>query len=218
MRLRFFFVFIFLTLSFTPLFSISRGELGGFAGGSFYLGDLNPTGIFKSPGYSVGATYRFDINQRYVIKVPFNWVTLSGSDNNLNHVWLTTSRTFAVNVIDLSPQFEFNFLPLKFAEGKKYFTPFVSAGLGFMAVLGGTTTSKLNIPMAVGCRMSLGKYYSVGLEWNLRKLFSDQLDGQLNIGSNGRSNPIFNNDWYYFAGIIFSVRLFANQNDCPAYK
>jgi len=203
----------------TLLYSQRKSDLGLCLGTAYYMGDVNPILPFSSPGINLGVVYRYNFNIRYVLKLEANYMKLGANDANFtDYFQLARNLSFNFPAYDFASQFEFNFLPLKFAEGKKYFTPFVSAGLGFMAVLGGTTTSKLNIPMAVGCRMSLGKYYSVGLEWNLRKLFSDQLDGQLNIGSNGRSNPIFNNDWYYFAGIIFSVRLFANQNDCPAYK
>jgi len=211
------FILIILTSSLVSVFSISRAEIGGFVGGSYYLGDLNPTGVFKSPRYSLAAVYRFNINPRYVIKVPASWIALSATDNNITHIWLHT-QTFSVNVIDISPQFEFNFLPLKFAEGKKYFTTYVSSGIGFMTAFGSQTSSKVNIPMALGCRLTLGKAYSVGLEWNLRKLFSDNLDKQLNIGSNGSSSLFHNNDWYYFVGAFFSVRLFSNEIDCPAYK
>ena len=216
---KFFLISTILTSSLVSLFAISRAEIGGFVGGSYYLGDLNPTGAFKSPSYSIAVVYRFNINPRYVIKVPASWVTLSASDAQSSDVFQKLrNSSFSENVIDISPQFEFNFLPLKFAEGKKNFTTYVSSGIGFMTAFGSQPTSKVNIPMALGCRLTLGKAYSVGLEWNLRKLFSDNLDKQLNIGSNGSSRLFHNNDWYYFVGAFFSVRLFSNEIDCPAYK
>ncbi len=209
-------IFIFIS---SCIFSKAKGDLGLLIGGTYYLGDLNPTGLFRSPGVTCGLNYRYNINQRYVVKASFNWLMLSASDAlSTDKYQQFRNNSFASNAFDLTPQFEFNFLPLKFAEHKRSFTPFISTGLGFAAFIGSSSTNKVVLPFTLGGRFALGNMWSIGFEWNARKLFSDKIDNQTNIGSINNTSMFYANDWYYFAGVFVAVRLFANKIDCPVYN
>ena len=75
--------------------------------------------------------------------------------------------------------------------------------------------------MAVGIKLSLGKKWSTGLEWDYRYTFNDTLDGvpgPLNnpVPSNSKS-LFFNNDWYSYAGLFITYKVFDFPKECPAY-
>ena len=43
-------------------------EIGGMAGGAYYMGDLNKNGFFKGLNPSLGAVFRYNVNFRWALK------------------------------------------------------------------------------------------------------------------------------------------------------
>lgn len=214
------FLLLFLAIQISiSVFAKGKPDIGVIAGATNYMGDLNNSGIIQSPGYTFGLNFRYNYNPRYVFKISAHWLNLSGQASPYNDISkLLPSQSFVSNMVELTPQFEINFLSLKYNEKKTIFSPYVSFGIGSMIQVAGTNAAKpmFNIPFTFGNRFFLSKIYTLGLEWNIRKIFSDQIDGFSNIGD--QKNLFHNNDWFYFVALNFSVRLFTNKVDCPAYN
>ena len=206
----------------TPLYSQKETDIGLFFGTSYYQGDLNPTRHFYSPGFSGGINYRYNLNPRYVLKGGVNYLQLSANDADFTNdrFQMLRAAKFSSSVYDLSAQFEFNFLPLKFDKQKFYITPFVSSGAAVAFVLMSTVDPipKFTLPLDIGARVAFKRKWSVGVQWCFRKAFTDdRFDAVSNPFDESMKSLFNNNDWYSFAGLFVTYKLFDIGGNCPAY-
>ncbi len=180
-------------------------EVGIFLGTTQYQGDLSKDQITLNqtkPGFGVLGRYYF--NPRFDISAGLYLGWISGSDANYSSVASRTYRNLAFQsvVVDLHGMLEYNILPY-ISNSKKYrFTPVLFAGLSVFYfnptdTAGGTTYNLHNystegeclpngpaqysqvqiaIPMGIGFKYSLGNFWNLGLEFGLRKTFTDYLD------------------------------------------
>ena len=156
-------------------------EIGGMAGGAYYMGDLNKNGFFKGINPALGGVFRYNANFRWVFKGNLTWGKVSGStDGQLNVLPDHAEVSFSRNFIDLGGQMEFNFFPYSekytYANARR-FSPYIFAGLGVTLAPGdGNTFFGPNIPMGVGVKYKLKNRINLGFELSFRKLFGDGLD------------------------------------------
>ncbi|HOK50291.1 MAG: DUF6089 family protein [Bacteroidales bacterium] len=202
------------------LLSQSKVDLGLAVGGGYYMGDINPTVPFYAPGIDLGIVFRHNLNMRHVIKFEANYVRLRANDADFSDDYQQRrNASFATPAFDFALQFEFNFLPLKFAPRKISFSPFVSSGLALdFATRSQVKSLMLSWPFAVGVRTTIGKYWSMGVQWNYRKLFNDRLDGVENEVPANMKSIWHNNDWISFANVFVTYKVFTTKQECPAYK
>lgn len=195
-------------------FARGRNQLGIYLGTSFYQGDLNESGIFKGVHPALGGSFRANISKRYALKMNLLYFGLSGSDNPVIEL---DTRSFSKKFIGFNGQFEISMLPYLPHSDKHRTAPYVFAGLGYTASLGGGS-SFANIPFGVGLKHNLTKRLSVDIEWAFHKTFNDKIDNFENFNAQTRHSLTFNNDWYYTAGVIFTYKFFNIAEDCPVYK
>jgi hypothetical protein len=203
------------------IYSQRQSDLGLTIGTSYYKGDINPSQPFYSPGLNFGVTYRYNLNPRYVLKGEVNYLTLSASDADFTDAFQQRRMaSFSSQLYDFAAQFEFNFLPLKFVARKVSFSPFVSSGIAGALVMGTgySKTFSVAFPFAIGARATIGRKWSVGVNWNFRKLFNDKLDGVENPYPSSMNSVLNNNDWYSFAGVFVTYKMFDFGGNCPAYQ
>ena len=62
-------------------------EIGGMAGGAFYMGDANKNTIFKGMNPAVGAVFRYNINFRWALKANLMWGQVSGKTEGMENVF-----------------------------------------------------------------------------------------------------------------------------------
>lgn len=182
-------------------------EIGGMAGSSFYMGDVNKTTLFKNLNPGAGVVFRYNANFRVAFKANLAWASVSGSTTGLANVFPDNAQaTFNRNLFDLGGQFEFNFFPYsdQFAYlNTKRFAPYILFGVGMtVAPGGGNTFITPNIPIGAGMKYKLKKRINVGVEFTFRKLFGDGLevtddsnrilDDPYGIGG----SVLKNKDWY----------------------
>jgi hypothetical protein len=105
-----------------------RSELGVFAGGSFYLGDLNPSGLFSQTQPAFGAVYRFNLTTRWTLRANF----LTGMVMADDAISGTPERNlhFRSRVNEFSIQAEINFLTYFTGSQNHRFSPFLFGGVG----------------------------------------------------------------------------------------
>jgi len=184
----------------------SSGEVGIFLGGSYYTGDLNPSGHFnRFTRPAVGVLYRLNFNPRMSVKAIISYGTITADDAYAKEEsQRNRNLSFKSKLYELAVEGEFNFLP--YATGSKKLaitTPYVFAGVAVfhfdpqgyyqdrwynLQQLGtegqGTsfTNSKtysltqFSIPFGVGVKINTAKLIGINFEWGLRKTFTDYLD------------------------------------------
>ena len=188
-------------------------EIGGMAGGSFYMGDLNKNGFFKGINPAFGAVFRYNPNFRWAVKTNLTWGKVSGSTEGMANVFPNQAQaSFDRSLIDVGGQMEFNFFPYsdKYAYANaKRFSPYVFLGVGMTVGIGGSETFVgPNIPLGVGLKYKINRI-NLGCEFSFRKLFGDGLDvtdennAFLDDPYHMNSSMLKNKDWYSF--LLLSV-------------
>ncbi|MGC9344379.1 MAG: DUF6089 family protein [Bacteroidales bacterium] len=199
-----------------------KSDIGIFAGTSYYMGDLNPSTHFYSPSVAIGPIYRYNIHTRSAVRFSGIYHRLTANDPDFNN---SAGASFATEFIDLAASFEFNFLPYKTNNRKMKYSLYTAAGIGYNILLTGDpttpepTSSHFTIPFSLGFKFNAGKRLSAGIEWSPRKTFKDNaIDGITNIGElNSEFHLLGNNDWYTFAGVFITYKIFNYREDCPTY-
>ena len=234
-----------------------NSEFGIFLGGSYYNGELNPRNHFvgvTKPAF--GIFHDAHINSRYSWRTMASFAQLYAHDN-LTNIGLNNFRDlqFETNLYELSGQIHFNFFPYGFSINELPYTPYLFLGVSVFHAAPhvsslsmdststalpkedyNTTLTSVSIPMGFGFKAILGTF-TLGVEWSIRKTFTDKLDGidnQYQVGNTNdpSSNPSpepdpypqpkgfqkgsFNaNDWYSYAGFTVSFRPKPKKNACP---
>ena len=252
-----------------------RNEVGIFIGGSYYLGDLNPNKHFLQTKFAGGLLYRYNITPRWAFKVTALMGGLEGSDAK-SKANLERNLNFRSYIFDFSTQIEFNFLQYLLGDKKHYISPYIFVGasvfyfnpqakegatwysLHSLGTEGQGTTlegvkkpyslTSIAIPFGLGLKISPTRYLSLGLEWGIRKTFTDYIDdvstvypdpvvlkaenGETAADLSDQSLPVETRgthtglergnprtkDWYVFTGLTATFRIKTKAARCSAYK
>lgn len=215
-----------------PISAQKKGNFGVFAGGSYYMGDLNYSKHFYMVSPAAGVLYRHDFNDRHSAKMNLYYGGLkAASQGDGYRDWIGTQElgSFSSQVLEIAMMYEFNFLPFNTKKRKENFTPYVSAGLGFSMFFGDyqTNVHQPVLPMGLGLRYNINDRMGVGCFWEMRYLFRDDMDrvinGDLNINNPNNMEVdkdfgLNNNDFYNFFGVYLTYKIFEFLEDCPAYE
>ena len=199
-------------------FSQRRADIGIFAGTSYYMGDLNPVKHFYMPGFAIGPMYRYNFEPRNSIRLSAFYHNLKGASAGYGDPYIESlNSVFDVTFIDAAANYEINFIPYKTANKKLNQSLYLSAGLGYHFAISGGGFNHFTLPFGIGYKFNLAKKLSAGLEVSERMTFNDTgIDGIRNFGSQ-KNNLFGNNDWYTFAGIFVSYKIFNFREECHAY-
>jgi hypothetical protein len=244
-------------------------EICLFGGMAYYIGDLNQTGHFMYQDPAGGLGFRYNLNSRFAIRAN-GWIgKVHASDaNSSSAIQRQRNLSFESWIEEGSGQVEFNFLPFQIGTDD-FFSPYIFGGLGVfhfnpkgkigsdmydlraLSTEGQGTAAKpgtkryaltgMTIPFGLGFRWSIGKYFGIGLEWGMRKTFTDYIDDvsttypdpaalnsaqaivlsdrtlnkDVNISNVGRQRgDSKTTDWYSFTGIILSFTLPEKEVSC----
>ncbi len=178
------------------------------------MGDLSsmvPVPHLMPP--AIGPIARYNFNMRNALRAHAIFYTLSDSEENFRGGLAEFQSSF----VDLGLDFEFNWWPYKTGNPKTKYSPYVSAGLGYSLNYAGGSVSHLYLPFGGGLKANLGKRLSGGVEVNMRKTFTDLIDGITNLGGETVQTPVGNNDWYMFTGVFLTYKIFNYREECPTY-
>ena len=221
-RLFGFLLSILLTLSVSGQRSADYGIFGGV---SSYMGDINPNRLFYSPGPAGGLFYRYNLHPRQSIRANIFLGGIKAKDIDFNNDFQNVrDSSFKGSVGELAVQFEFNFLPYS-TQGKRWnYTPYFAAGAGIAYF---NTDSPITykqfqpvIPFSIGFKINIYKNLGLEAEYGFRKTFYDNFDGVKDKISQEPNDKVslYNNDWYSFAGISFTWKMYNKLLGCPAFK
>ena len=199
-----------------------KTELGAFAGFSYYLGDINPRKHFYNPGLSLGAMIKHNFTEHHCLRANVFWGQISGNDlDETNEYQRMRAQSFQTSLLDCHVGYEFSFMPYVINRRTKGYTPYIFAAAGYSLILSttsGMAENHVTVPFGVGFKYQFNHNTAIGCEWGMRKTFTDKLDGVLNPGPDGSYSRSHNNDWYSFAGIFITFKIFEKGADCPGIK
>lgn len=197
-----------------------RYDIGGGLGMTGYLGDANTSNLYKNPSWNIEALFRYILNQRFAFKTQFYVGSLRGNSAQMKNVLPNAADfKFTTTFYEIGEMAEFNFF--NYGMGRKYqklsrITPYITAGLGFTLW---TVDQKANfapiIPFGVGVKYKINKRVNLGLEWIMKKSFSDKIDGE-NLSDPYAIKHSFmkNTDWYNTLNITISYEFSRRCEEC----
>lgn len=223
------FLFGFLTMEALGQQSV---DVGFFGGAGTYFGDMTKIDFQKSVNPAYGSFFRFNFNPRYALR--FNVINGTiGAEGEFDYqTWNPVDKfwSFNKNVMDISLQFEFNYL--KYIVGDKItpWSTYIFAGVGMQTykydiqyLTGRVSGSEITpeIPFGLGVKVNLSKRFGLGFESGLRKSFSDKLDNLDDPLSYKNAENVqikftdmwHNNDWTVYMGVHLVYKLIYGDKD-----
>lgn len=245
-------------------------ETGLFAGASYYLGDINPGKHFDQSLFSAGAVARYNKDDRWAFRFSLLFGQVQASDISRNAVE-NRSLAFTSRLTEFSGVVEFNFFPYETGNDSKKYTPYIFGGIGFfffnpkigeyqlsnigtegqyfenedgsIGYNGRTPYAKrgLAIPFGIGFKYSLTDKLALGVEWGMRKTFTDYIDDVSTtyyLDASSYNNPDITvrlsdpalshqpnmergnsqtKDWYNFYGITLTYKFDVGKTDCANF-
>tara|TARA_B000000532_G_scaffold242502_1_gene236640 strand:+ start:5376 stop:6224 length:849 start_codon:yes stop_codon:yes gene_type:complete len=180
-------------------------EFGILTGTGYYVGELNNM-HFNNLRVAGGITFRKNFDRRFSFKSSALYTNVYADDaNSSDPLKVNRNLHFKSDIIELSGQLEFNFLPYETGNSLYPFTPFVFTGVSLfnfnpkaeasdgqwyaLQELGtegqGTTSfqnrkpyslTQLSIPFGGGVKIGISEDFNIIIEYGLRKTFTDYID------------------------------------------
>lgn len=220
-------------------------DIGIWGGTSVYFGDLDETNPLQPVNPNFGAYFRYNFNSRVGLRAMF--LTGNFSDEGVIE---GVPSTFSKGVQDFSLQIEINYLKYILGAKKTPYTSYVTAGIGvayfpyemdpaFIAsfnpahnkgnAIVDESEIATTIPFGIGFKYTLGQRLGIGIEYQMRKMFSDKLDNlddplaYKTIVNNIEEEITYtdmthNNDWSGYLGIHLTYKIYIGKRACPAYE
>ncbi len=220
-------------------------DIGVWGGTSVYFGDIDETNPLQPLNPNFGAYFRYNFNSRVGLRMMF--LTGGISEQGVIEGEVTS---FNKTVQDFSLQAEINFLRYILGVEKTPYSAYVTAGIGVeyfpydmdpvIAVFnpnhnkGSAPPSESviapTIPFGIGFKYTLGQRLGIGIEYQMRKMFSDKLDNlddplayiTYNADETIKDEIKYtdlthNNDWSGYLGIHLTYKIYMGKKACPAY-
>lgn len=187
-----------------------RFDAGGGIGMTGYLGDANSSNLWSNPGFDGTLLFRYLRSPRIAFKTGIYVGTLSGNTENMTDVLPDAAQfKFSTTFFELCEMFEFNFF--NYGMGEKYrklkrWSPYITAGLGATVwITDGYTGVAAILPFGIGAKYKISERLNLGLEFLMKKTFSDRLDGtMLSDPHEIKSGFAKNTDWYSTLSVTLS--------------
>lgn len=179
-----------------------RFDIGGGIGMTGYLGDANSSNLWQSPSWDVELLFRYILNPRFNFKTNFYVGGLNGDSSKMDNVFPDGQNfKFSTTFYELGETVEFHFFNYGMGESYrklKRWTPYIAAGVGVTAwSVDNKMGASFTIPLGIGFKYKPALRWNLGLEFLMKKTFSDRLDGaHLSDPLGIKSEFMKNTDWY----------------------
>ncbi|XRE43710.1 hypothetical protein ACIVBQ_001914 [Tenacibaculum discolor] len=195
----------------TPLQSQTH-EIGFFAGGSNYVGDIGSTNYIQPNEFAGGLVYKYNLNPRIALRGTYTYIPVSGNDNDADNAFRQNRGiSFSNTIHEFAAGVEFNFFDYNINDYRTTFTPYILAEVAAFNYKSPEPTSSSNtillknkfsytVPVGIGLKGRLADNFAIAFETGVRFTFVDDIDfttdriNSLDFGGNG-------NDWYVFSGV-----------------
>ncbi len=233
-------ILIHVMIFFTTMTVFSQNnEIGIFAGGSNYIGDVGPTTYIHPFSYNIstnivaGIIFRKNLNERVALRAKFNYAKIGSSDNWPKTVEYRAERRkyFKNRIIEFGVGIDFSFVDFDIHSSSLQMSPYISSGISFFEydalkyeigtaeALQYGDASDLSFPITIGYKIKPLNSFIIAFEINANYSNSDNLDGsypdQKQMVSSDYFGSTLSKDWYVFSGITLTY-IFGNKKCyCP---
>ncbi len=194
-------------------------EVGGFLGGSNFIGDVGSTQFIDPNSYALGGVLKWNRSPRHSFRASLMFSTLSANDNSSDDPKrVSRGYYFDTSIIEASLGLEFTFFDFNLHSGTPQSSPYIYTGISManhpnfffnnnMLIDEKTKSNAYGIPITLGFKTTVINQIVIAVELGARYTFSDEIDGskpdseENQIARFGNFN---NNDWYMFSGLIIT--------------
>lgn len=179
-----------------------RFDIGGGVGMTGYLGDANTANLWQHPSWDAEILFRYIANPRWAFKTNFYVGGLAGNSADMTNIFPDDQTyKFTSTFYEFGEMAEFNFFSYGIGETYRHlkkFTPYITGGLALTGwSVGGEGGVAFCLPFGIGFKYKPSKRLNFGLEFLMKKTFTDRLDGsQLDDPHGIESSFMKNTDWY----------------------
>ncbi|MDB9754985.1 DUF6089 family protein [Winogradskyella sp.] len=195
-------------------------EIGVFAGGSNFIGDVGATDYIAPSQTAIGAVFKWNRSPRHSFRASIIFTDLEGRDSKSSDP-RRVQRNYSFNnsIVEISAGMEFTFWDFDLHSSGPKGTPYLYTGISvahhdnYFFQSNGTYTSEntsswaYGLPMAIGYKQSITNHLVLAGEIGARYVFSDELDGSVPDDVAAESLSLGNtnsNDWYVFTGFTLT--------------
>ena len=195
-------------------------EIGVFAGGSNFIGDVGATNYINPNQVAFGGIVKWNRSPRHAFRASVMYSRLEVDDTKSDDPRRRQRRYgFRNGLLEISAGLEFTFFDFDQHDISFKGTPYLYTGIStarhdnFYFDNNGVLTPEnteswaYGIPIVLGYKALISPHLVLGVEIGARYTFSDELDGSVPDAdfreqfSFGNTNS---NDWYVFSGITLT--------------
>lgn len=203
-------------------------EIGGYAGGTNFIGDIGSTAYIAPKAPALGIIGKWNRSTRHSWRISLIYSDLKAYDYESNDPRRQERNyKFDSNLLEISAGMEYNFWDFDLHKSGIKVSPYIYSGISvanhsnfYFNASGsytpeGTSSWAYGIPMVLGIKSNILNNFILGFEIGARYTFSDEIDGSvpdsrdLDQFSFGNTNS---NDWYVFTG--FTLTYTFGQRPC----
>ena len=195
-------------------------EIGGFVGGSNFVGDVGSTTYINPNEPTFGGVLKWNRSPRHSLRASLIYTTLSADDlESSDPRRKVRGYSFSAGTLEASLGIEFNFLDFDLHTGVPMSTPYMYTGISVAnhpnfnfsntnLVSEKTRSNAFGIPIILGFKTTLTQHIIIAVEVGARYTFSDKLDGSdpesEELKKTIRFGNFNNTDWYMFSGFTLT--------------
>ncbi len=199
-------------------------EVGAFAGGANFIGDVGKTNYILPNTPVGGLIAKWNRSPRHALRLSLLYAEISADDEKSNDTRRQQrGYSFDNTIAEASLGLEFNFFEFDLSEPQPQSTPYLYTGITYFRadhlwLKNGRANNLVNegtnwdfaIPMVMGYKEAITESIIGAIEIGARYTFSDNLDGSWPEELLDRREPTAEfgnrntNDWYVFTGISFT--------------
>ena len=195
-------------------------EVGGFIGGSNFIGDVGSSKFVNPNSFAIGGVIKWNRSPRHSFRASLIYTTLS-ADDNLSDDPKRAERGyyFDAKIIEASMGIEFTFFDFDLHPGTSQATPYIYTGISMAnhpnfyynnntLVDEETRSNAFGIPISLGFKATITERVIIAFEVGARYTFSDEIDGSepdaQELKEIVRFGNFNNNDWYVYSGLTLT--------------
>ncbi len=196
-------------------------EIGGFLGGSNFIGDVGKTTYIAPNRVAFGGIFKWNRSARHSFRGSIMITELHGDDaESPEERRKQRDYSFNSSILELSAGIEFTFWEFNLHSGYPQTTPYLYTGITYFSfdspynrgdILSNYDRNRnFAIPMVLGIKTSIGTRFVLGFEIGARYTFTDGIDGSVPAGNLADEEDLYfgninSNDWYVFTGFTLTV-------------
>lgn len=203
---------VYIVMLLTSIVSAQVFEIGLFAGGSNYVGDIGPTNYINPNFPAVGGIAKFNFTPRINFRGTLIYTQLNAKDSKSDSDFRVQRGLNVVNnILEASGGIEFNFFKYSMNQVGFDQTPYIIAKASVVNYRtffrrDGNIFSKRKFAFAptagLGYKMRIAENLAMSIESSFRYTFTDDID-ETAINNIGAGN-VDSDDWYIFTGFTIT--------------